>query len=74
MFEFSIECAKVMLEMQFILRLHPIIRFKALLDQNPKLRKLPKNILLSKKTIPKKEHNIEKDYFTFNLDFIVLGR
>ena len=47
MFEFSIECAKRMPGVQFIWRLHPIINFDALLRQNPKLRNLPGNIILS---------------------------
>lgn len=47
LFEFSLECAQVSPDILFIWRLHPIISFASLVAQNPKLRNLPGNIVLS---------------------------
>jgi len=51
LFEFSLACAQICPEIQFIWRLHPLITFKSLIAQNPKLKNLPKNIVLSQATI-----------------------
>ncbi len=51
MFEFSILCAKVNPEIQFIWRLHPMVTFESLKAQNPKLRNHPGNIMLSEATL-----------------------
>ena len=51
LFEFSLACAQASPDIQFIWRLHPIVTFKTLLAQNPKLRHLPKNIVLSRATL-----------------------
>jgi len=47
LFEYSLDCAKAVPHIQFIWRLHPVIDIKSLLDQNPKFKKLPTNIVLS---------------------------
>jgi hypothetical protein len=47
LFEFSLECARTLPDMQFIWRLHPIVSFDSLLAQNPKLRDRPANVTLS---------------------------
>jgi len=51
LFEFSLNCAKICPEIQFIWRLHPSVNFKALIYQNPKLKNIPSNIILSQKSI-----------------------
>lgn len=51
LFEFSIECARICPQINFIWRLHPLITFKTLILRNSKLRFLPSNIILSKETI-----------------------
>jgi hypothetical protein len=51
LFEFSLDCAQASPEIQFIWRLHPVVTFKSLLAQNPKLRNLPRNIVLSQSTL-----------------------
>jgi hypothetical protein len=51
LFEFSLICAQAYPGTQFIWRLHPMITFEALASQNVKLRRLPKNILLSQATL-----------------------
>jgi hypothetical protein len=51
LFEFSLACAQVTPEIQFIWRLHPLASFKSLLAHNPKLRNLPRNIVLSQSTL-----------------------
>lgn len=51
LFEFSLACAQAFPEIQFIWRLHPVVAFKSLLAQNPKLRNLPRNIVLSQLTL-----------------------
>jgi hypothetical protein len=51
LFEFSMDCAKESPKIQFIWRLHPVVNFKSLLVHNPKLRNLPRNIVLSKSTL-----------------------
>lgn len=47
LFEFSLSCAQLCPEIQFIWRLHPLITFKSLLARNSKLNNLPENIVLS---------------------------
>jgi len=47
LFEFSLACAQLCPEIQFIWRLHPLVTFKSLLAKNWKLRNLPENIVLS---------------------------
>jgi len=51
LFEFSLACAQKCSDIQFIWRLHPVVTFKSLLAQNPKLRNLPRNIVLSQSTL-----------------------
>jgi hypothetical protein len=51
LFEFSLACAKLCPEIQFIWRLHPIMTYESLAAQNRKLRKLPRNIVLSQATL-----------------------
>ena len=51
LFEFSLACAIANPEIKFIWRLHPLVTFKYLLSQNPKLRYPPKNIVLSQATL-----------------------
>lgn len=51
LFEFSLACAQAYPEIQFIWRLHPVVTFKSLAIQNPKLRKLPQNIVLSQESL-----------------------
>lgn len=48
LFAFALECAKLCPAMDFIWRLHPLITFKNLADNNSKLRRLPANITVSK--------------------------
>ena len=50
LFEFSLACAKLCPEIQFIWRLHPLITFNSLIAQNAKLKDLPTNIVLSQAT------------------------
>jgi hypothetical protein len=51
LFEFSLACAQASPDIQFIWRLHPLVTFKSLLAHNPKLRNLPRNIVLSEATL-----------------------
>lgn len=51
LFEFSLACAQALPEMRFIWRLHPSVTHEALIKQNPKLRNLPRNIVLSEATL-----------------------
>ena len=51
LFEFSLKCAAVYTNATFIWRLHPIINFESLAKENPSLRRLPKNIILSNSSI-----------------------
>jgi hypothetical protein len=51
LFEFSLDCAQASPEIQFIWRLHPLITHKSLAAQNPRLRNLPRNIVLSQATL-----------------------
>lgn len=51
LFEFSLACAQLLPEIQFIWRLHPIVSFESLTAQNSKLRNLPRNIVLSQATL-----------------------
>jgi hypothetical protein len=47
LFEFSLSCARLNQDVQFIWRLHPIISFNNIIKNNKKLKNLPKNITLS---------------------------
>lgn len=51
LFEFSLECAKTLPEINFIWRLHPSVTYEVLAAANPKLRNLPKNVVLSQGTL-----------------------
>ena len=51
LFEFSLACARVFPEVQFIWRLHPIVTHESLVARNPKLRNLPENVLFSQATL-----------------------
>lgn len=51
LFEFSLACAQALPEVRFIWRLHPSMTHKALATQNPALRNLPRNIVLSATTL-----------------------
>jgi hypothetical protein len=47
LFEFSLDCAKLMPEMLFIWRLHPLVTFESLMAQRPLFKKIPRNVTLS---------------------------
>ena len=51
LFEFSIRCAQLCPDVQFIWRLHPLLTFDVILARNAKLRKLPCNIRLSEASL-----------------------
>jgi hypothetical protein len=51
LFSFSLDCALVMPEMDFIWRLHPNLSFQVLAKNNKIFRKIPSNIKLSKNTL-----------------------
>ena len=51
LFEYSLACAKQLPHINFIWRLHPILSFETIVSQNPRLKNLPGNIVLSNKTI-----------------------
>ena len=51
LFEFSLACAQLCPEIQFIWRLHPLVTFESLLAKYRKLRNLPRNIVLSRATL-----------------------
>jgi hypothetical protein len=51
LFDFSLACAQLFPEIQFIWRLHPIVGFESLVTRNAKLRNLPRNIVLSQATL-----------------------
>lgn len=51
LFEFSLACALKNPEINFLWRLHPLVSFKSLMLNNPKLRNLPRNIELSFATL-----------------------
>ncbi len=51
LFNFALECAINCPDLVFIWRLHPILSFKTLIDNNPSLRDLPPNITLSSDSI-----------------------
>ncbi len=57
LFEYSISCAKVMPEVQFIWRLHPLTTFEFLTAKYPKFKEIPSNVVLSK---GKLDDDIEK--------------
>ena len=47
LFDFSLKCAALMPDMQFIWRLHPLMQFESLTGKNPVFKKLPGNVTLS---------------------------
>ena len=51
LFEFSIKCAKLLPDINFIWRLHPLMDFNKLFNQNPHLLLRPGNIIISKQTL-----------------------
>ena len=51
LFEFSLACANVCPEIQFIWRLHPVVTFETLVSNNVKLRNLPANIVFSRESL-----------------------
>jgi hypothetical protein len=51
LFEFSINCAKLLPDINFIWRLHPLMDFNKLFNQNPHLLLRPGNIIISKDTL-----------------------
>ena len=51
LFEFSLSCAQLCQNINFIWRLHPLVSFEFLISQNYNFRNLPKNIELSKNTL-----------------------
>jgi hypothetical protein len=57
LFGFSLKCAELMPDMQFIWRLHPLVQFEVLAAQNPALQKLPRNVSLSTASM---EEDIER--------------
>lgn len=57
LFGFSLECAKELPEINFVWRLHPLITFDLIINQNSNFKNLPKNIILSKDTL---EHDINE--------------
>jgi hypothetical protein len=48
LFEFSLACAAVYPQAEFVWRLHPIISFESLVQRNPRFRDLPSNVRVSK--------------------------
>lgn len=48
LFEFSLNCAKLMPEMRFIWRLHPLITRESLMTMNASMRELPSNVEFSR--------------------------
>lgn len=61
MFEFSIQCARLLPEVHFVWRLHPVHSFEALLKRNPNLRSVPRNVSLSSISL---DEDIEKSRWT----------
>ena len=51
LFEFSMACAQVLPEIQFIWRLHPILTFESLVSHYPMLKDAPSNIEFSCNTL-----------------------
>ena len=51
LFEFALECAKIMPNIEFIWRLHPNMSHETLIQKSPAFRKLPSNIILSSQTL-----------------------
>jgi len=51
LFGFSLQCARTIPNIEFIWRLHPNMNYKSLARQNPSLRELPSNIVLSTSTL-----------------------
>lgn len=61
LFEFSIECAKLFPDIQFLWRLHPTLSHQVVSMNNPKLRELPANVVLSNDSI---ESDIAKSFIS----------
>ena len=53
LFEFSLVCANLFPNVNFIWRLHPVLSFELLLNKNKNFRSLPKNIKLSNRVYEK---------------------
>lgn len=51
LFEFSLDCAIKLPDINFIWRLHPSVDFKSLVSRNSKFKKLPENIIVSQNTL-----------------------
>jgi hypothetical protein len=51
LFEFSLNCAKLMPEMRFIWRLHPLVTPESLIAMNPRMGELPANVEFSRVTL-----------------------
>jgi hypothetical protein len=51
LFEFSLDCVQAYPEIKFIWRLHTFVTHESLATKNPRLRKLPPNIVLSQATL-----------------------
>jgi hypothetical protein len=51
LFEFSIKCAILLPDINFIWRLHPLMDFNKLFNQNPHLLLRPRNIIISNDTL-----------------------
>lgn len=51
LFGYSLACAQVMPEIEFIWRLHPNMSYEILKKQNPAFRELPSNIVLSQQSL-----------------------
>lgn len=47
LFEFALACARRCSEIRFIWRLHPLMMYRSLAANNPKLRDLPGNVVIS---------------------------
>jgi hypothetical protein len=51
LFEFSLHCAKLLPDMNFVWRLHPLVTFESLVDRNSDFIHLPDNVELSQATM-----------------------
>lgn len=51
LFEFSLRCAKILPKINFIWRLHPNMSLDKFLNANPELKKLSRNIYISKRPL-----------------------
>ena len=61
LFDFSLRCAKLLPDVKFIWRLHPLISYRGLSRKNNKLQRLPENIILSNSSI---EEDIMRSQFS----------